>query len=74
MLRLDKTVTRKVPLHCDEDAESRARWQVMPFAEKREIIWHLQQRRRELSALCEVGRKQDLNRSAMIVKGTDSAN
>lgn len=74
MLCLDKTVARKVPLHYDEDAENRTCWQAMSFAEKREIIWHLQQRRRELSALCEVGRKQDLGRSVMTAKGTDSAN
>ncbi len=59
MLRLDKTVSRKVPLHYDEEAENRARWQVMSFTEKREIVWHLQQRRRELHALCEEGRMQD---------------
>lgn len=64
MLRLDKTISRKVPLHYDEEAENRARWQAMSFAEKREIGWHLQQRRRKLHALCEVGRNQDLDRSA----------
>ena len=64
MLRLDKTVSRKVSLHYDEDAENRARWQTMSFTEKREIIWHLQQRRRELHALCEQGRKQDQNKDA----------
>jgi predicted Fe-S protein YdhL (DUF1289 family) len=63
MLRFDKTITRKVPLHFDEGAENRARWQAMSFAEKREIVWHLQQRRRELSALCEQGRKQDRNKN-----------
>ncbi|MBU6120910.1 hypothetical protein [Hymenobacter siberiensis] len=59
MLRLDKTAFRIVPLHYDEDAENRVRWQVMAFAEKREIVWHLQQRKRELHALCEQGREQD---------------
>ena len=63
MLRLDKIVTRKVPLHYDEDAENRVRWQAMSFAEKREIIWHLQQRRRELRALCKVGREHDRNKN-----------
>ena len=63
MLRLDKTVSRKVPLHYDEEAENRARWQAMSFAEKREIVWHLQQRRRELYALREEGRKQDRNKN-----------
>ncbi|MFC6224157.1 hypothetical protein ACFP2F_12975 [Hymenobacter artigasi] len=58
MLRLDKTAFRVVPLHYDEDAENRVRWQAMAFAEKREIVWHLQQRKRELHALCEVGREQ----------------
>ena len=63
MLRLDKTVSRKVSLHYDEDAENRARWQAMSFAEKREIVWHLQQRRRELHALCEQGREDDRNKN-----------
>ena len=74
MLHLDKTVTRKVPLHYNEDAENHARWQAMSFTEKREIVWHLQQRRQQLSALCEVGRRQDLDRSAMIAKSADSVN
>lgn len=63
MLRFDKTVSRKIPLHYDEAAENRARWQAMSFAEKREIVWHLQQRRRELQALCEQGRKQNRNKN-----------
>lgn len=63
MLRLDKTAIRKVPLHYDQDAEDRARWQVMSFSEKREVVLVLQQRRRELGALCEVGREQDRNKS-----------
>ena len=43
MLHFDKTVTRKTTLHADHDAEDRARWQVISFTEKREIVWHLQQ-------------------------------
>ena len=43
MLHFDKTVTRKTILHADHDAEDRARWQVISFTEKREIVWHLQQ-------------------------------
>ena len=73
MLRLDKTVSRKVPLHYDEEAENRARWQAMSFAEKREIVWHLQQRRSELHALREEGRKQDQNKNTTLMSG-ESAN
>ncbi len=62
MLRLDKTVSRKVPLHYDEGAENRARWQVMSFAEKREIVLVLQQRTRMLRAWSE----QEQNRNATL--------
>ena len=68
MLRLDKTVSRKVPLHYDEGPENRARWQAMSFTEKREVVSHLQQRRQEFSALCEAGHKQDRDRNAMSAK------
>ena len=64
MLRLDKTVIRKVPLHHDQDAEDCARWQVTSFTEKRKIVWHLQQRNRELHVLREQGREQDPNKNA----------
>ena len=63
MLRLDKTVIRKVPLHYDQDAEDRVRWQTMSFSEKREVVLVLQQRRRALRALCEQGREQDRTKS-----------
>ena len=67
MFHLDKTVTRKTTLHADHDAEDRTRWQVMSFTEKREIVWHLQQRNRELHALCEQGREQDQPKSATLL-------
>ncbi|MDQ2770576.1 MAG: hypothetical protein M3Y54_08760 [Bacteroidota bacterium] len=73
MLRLDKTVTRKVPLHYDQDADDRTRWQAMSFAEKREVVWHLQQRTKGLHALCEQGREQDQNKNATLSSG-ESAN
>lgn len=63
MLRLDKTISRKTTLHADQDAEERARWQAMSFTEKREIVAVLQQRRRELRALCKAGREQDRNKN-----------
>ena len=63
MLRLDKTVTRKVPLHYDEETENRARWQAMSFTEKREIVWHLQQRTKMLRAWSE----QERNKSATLL-------
>ena len=69
MLRLDKTVSRKTTLHADHDAEDRARWRAMPFAEKREIVWHLQQRRRELQVLCEQGREQNRLKNASLSDG-----
>ena len=71
MLRLDKTITRKVPLHYDQDAEDRARWQAMSFAEKRGVVWHLQQRQQELHAIREVGRKQDRRRNALGEENAD---
>ena len=58
MLRLDKTISRKTTLHADHDAENRARWQVMSFAEKREVVLVLQQRRNMLHAWSEQGREQ----------------
>ncbi|WP_216680248.1 hypothetical protein [Hymenobacter siberiensis] len=63
MLRLDKTVSRKVPLHYNEEAESRARWQAMSFTEKREVVLVLQQRRDTLHALSEQGREQDQHKA-----------
>ena len=64
MLRLDKTVSRKIPLHYDEDAENRARWQGMSFAEKRDVVEYLRHQAKCLQALCESGREQDRNRNA----------
>ncbi|MBC8085436.1 MAG: hypothetical protein H7Z21_19730 [Hymenobacter sp.] len=74
MLRLDKTAFRIVPLHHDQDAEDRARWQAMSFTEKREVVMHLQQRTRELHAIRELGRKQDFDASAINAQNAESAN
>ena len=59
MLRLDRTVTRKVPLHYDQDAEDSARWQAMFFTEKREVVLVLQQRTKMLRAWSEQGRNRN---------------
>ena len=64
MLRLDKTVSRKTTLHADHDAEDRARWQGMSFAEKREVVEYLRHQTKCLQALCDSGREQDRNRNA----------
>ena len=65
MLRLNKTKSRKTTLHAD-----RARWQAMSFAEKQEVIWHLQQQRQ---ALCEQGCRDDQNKNALHSKNSESA-
>ena len=59
MLRLDRTVTRKVPLHYDQDAEDSARWQAMFFTEKREVVLVLQQRTKMLRAWSEQERNKN---------------
>ncbi|WP_188563087.1 hypothetical protein [Hymenobacter frigidus] len=65
MLRLDKTVTRKTTLHADQNAEDRAHWQKMSFAEKREVVEHLRHQAETLRALRELGRQQDFSRNAV---------
>ena len=74
MLRLDKTISRKTTLHADHDAEDRARWQAISIAEKREVVEYLQHQTKCLEALCETGRKQELDRSATSSKDADSVN
>ena len=64
MLRLDKTAFRIVPLHYDQDAEDRARWQAMTFAEKREVVEYLRHQTKCLQALCDLGREQDRDMKA----------
>ena len=76
MLRLDKTVSRKTTLHADqesEDVENRARWQAMSFAEKREIVWYLQQQRQTLQALCEQGQWDAQNKNVFHSENGESA-
>ncbi|WP_375417107.1 hypothetical protein [uncultured Hymenobacter sp.] len=59
MLRLDKTVTRKVPLHYDQDADDHARWRAMTFAEKREVVEYLHYQAGVLYALSKLPRSPE---------------
>lgn len=73
MLRLDKTEYRVVPLHHDQDAEDRARWQLMSSEERQEVLAYLRQQARVLHALRDLGRQQDRNGKAGNVANNEPA-
>ncbi|ALW85439.1 hypothetical protein AUC43_10230 [Hymenobacter sedentarius] len=56
MLRLDRTVTHKVLLHHDQDAEDFARWQTMTVTEKQAVLEYLRWQAKALHAFSKLPR------------------